>query len=118
MNKGHNQQKKLHVKKGDMVRVLSGVNKGKEGKVLVVYPARERLIIEGVNMRVRHVRPSQLYPSGGRIEQEMSIHISNVQPLDASGMPTRIGRRAIEDPETGKKRWVRYAVTTGDELDR
>lgn len=108
---------KLHIKKGDMVRVVGGNSKGKEGKVLVVYPAKERVIVEGVNMRVKHVRPSQLYPNGGRIEQEMPIHVSNVQPLDTNGNPTRVGRRAIEDPETGKKRWVRYAVTTGEELD-
>lgn len=110
-------QKKHHVKKGDSVRVLAGNSKGKEGKVLVVYPSDDRVIVEGVNMHIRHVKPSQLYPNGGRIDQEMSIHISNVQPLDSDGNPTRVGRRAIEDTDSGKRRWVRFAKTTDQELD-
>ena len=118
MPRKKNKQKKLHIKKGDMVRVISGNEKDKEGKVLVVYPQKERVIIEGVNLRVRHTRPNQLYPQGGRIEREMSVHASNVMPLDVNGDPTRIGRKQIEDPETGRGRWVRYAKTTGEELDR
>lgn len=118
MPRTKNKQKKLHVKKGDMVRVIAGNSKGLEGKVLRVFPETERLIIEGVNVRVRHTRPNQLYPSGGRIEREMPIHASNAMPLDGNGEPTRIGRKRIEDPETGKGRWIRYAKTTGEELDR
>ncbi len=117
MPRTKNQQKKLHVRKGDMVRVISGNDRGKEGKVLRVSPTSERIIIEGVNVRVRHTRPNQLYPQGGRIQQEMSIHISNVMPLDGNGEPTRIGRKKIEDADTGRGRWVRYAKTTGEELD-
>jgi len=112
-----NKRKKLHVKKGDMVRVLAGVDKGKQGKILKVFPSKERVIVEGVNVRVRHTRPNQMYPSGGRIEREMSIHLSNVQPLDANGDPTRIGRKRIEDVDSGKGRWIRYAKTTDEELD-
>lgn len=108
---------KLHVKKGDVVRVVAGNEKGKEGKILRVFPARDRVIVEGVNMRVRHMKPSQAYPQGGRVEREMAIHVSNVMPLDRKGVPTRVGRKAIEDTETGKLRWVRYAKTTGEELD-
>ncbi len=110
-------KKKLHIKKGDTVRVISGNEKGKQGKVLVVYPAKERVIVEGVNMRVRHMRPSQANPQGGRVKQELSIHASNVMPIDSNGDPTRVGRKAIVDPESGKRRWVRYAVSTGEELD-
>lgn len=109
---------KLHVKKGDRVRVLSGNFKGYEGRVLRVFPDKERVIIEGVNVRIRHTRPNQLYPQGGRIEQEHPIHASNVQPVDSDGVPTRIGRKRVEDPETGRGRWIRYAKTTGEELDR
>ena len=118
-----NLQKKLHVKKGDQValtKAITGVEpreKGFTGRVLKVYPKTERVVIEGVNVRIRHSKPSQANPNGGRIEREMPIHISNVMPLDNDGNPTRVGRKRIEDPETGKGRWVRVAKTTGDELD-
>ncbi|MDX1546998.1 MAG: 50S ribosomal protein L24, partial [Rhodothermales bacterium] len=88
-----------------------------EGRVLRVFPKTERVIVEGVNIRVRHTRPNQMYPNGGRIEREMPIHVSNVMPLDTDGNPTRVGRKRIEDPETGRGRWIRYAKTTGEELD-
>ena len=118
MPRTKNQQKKLHIRKGDMVRVLSGNDKGKEGKVLRVSRKQERVIVEGVNVRIRHTRPNQLHPQGGRIEQERAIHVSNVMPLDGNGDATRVGRKKIEDAETGRSRWVRFAVTTGEELDR
>lgn len=117
MPRTKNKQNKLHIRKGDMIRVLSGNDRGKEGKILRVYPEKHRVIVEGVNVRIRHTRPNQMYPQGGRIEQEMSIHASNVMPLDGNGEPTRIGRKKIEDPETGRGRWVRFAKTTGEELD-
>ena len=85
--------------------------------MLRVFPEKERIIIEGVNLRIRHTRPNQLHPQGGRIEQERAIHASNVMPLDANGEPTRIGRKRIEDVETGRSRWIRFAVTTGEEQD-
>lgn len=117
MPRKHNKQNKLHIRKGDMVRVLSGNDKGKEGKVLRVFLEKERVIVEGVNVRIRHTRPNQLYPQGGRIQQEMSIHASNVMPLDSNGEPTRVGRKRIEDADTGRSRWVRVAASTGEELD-
>ena len=126
MPRTKNKQKKLHVKKGDVVMLTKTITatevtndreKGYVGKVLKIYPESERVIVEGVNLRVRHTRPTQLYPQGGRIEREMPIHISNVQPLDANGDPTRIGRKWIEDPDTGRGHWIRYAKTTGEELD-
>ena len=82
MPRTKNTRKKLHVKKGDMVRVLTGIDKGKEGKILKVFPDKERIIVEGVNLRVRHTRPNQVYPQGGRVQREMPIHISNVQPIE------------------------------------
>lgn len=118
MPRTNNKQNKLHIKKGDRVRVVSGNYKGVEGKVLRVFPERERVIVEGVNLRIRHTRPNQAHPQGGRIEREMPIHASNVMPLDGNGDPTRVGRKRIEDAETGKGRWIRYAKTTGEELDR
>ncbi len=118
MPRTSNKQKKLHVKKGDRVRVISGNYKGMEGRILRVFPEKERVIIEGVNIRVRHTRPNQANPQGGRVEREMPIHASNTLPLDSKGEPTRIGRKRVQDPETGRGRWVRYAKTTGEELDR
>ena len=117
MPRTKNKQNKLHVRKGDMVRVIAGNEKGKEGKVLRVFREKERVIVEGVNMRVKHMKPNATYPQGGRVEREMSINISNVMPLDSSGVPTRIGRKKIADPDTGRSRWIRYAKTSGEELD-
>lgn len=109
---------KLHVRKGDDVRVISGNYRGVEGRILKVFPKKERLIVEGVNLRVHHMKPSQQNPDGGRIEKEVPIHASNVMPLDQNGDTTRVGRKRVEDPDTGKGRWVRYAKTTGEELDQ
>ncbi len=117
MQRTHNKQNKLHVKKGDRVRVISGNFKGTEGRILRVFPKKERVIVEGVNLRWRHTRPSAAQPQGGRVEREMPIHVSNVMPLDGSGNPTRVGRKRIVDPETGRGRWVRYAKTSGEELE-
>jgi len=70
---------KLHVKKNDMVVVLSGNDRGKSGKVLRVYPMKNRVIVEGVNIRKRHMRPTQSNPQGSIIEREFPIHASNVK---------------------------------------
>ncbi len=128
MPRTKNKQKKLHIKKGDTVMLTKVITsagslnadreKGYVGKILRIFPEKERVIVEGVNLRIRHTKPNQLYPQGGRIQREMPIHISNVMPLDSSGNRTRVGRKRIEDSETGKGRWIRYAKTTGEELDR
>ncbi|SHG66132.1 large subunit ribosomal protein L24 [Fodinibius roseus] len=117
MPRKNNRQKKLHVKKGDNVKVIAGNEKGKEGRVLAVFPAKERVLVEGVNMRVHHDKPTQENPQGGRIEREVAIHISNVMVIDPStGEPTRIGRKRIE--EDGGGRWVRYAKNSGEIIDK
>jgi large subunit ribosomal protein L24 len=108
---------KLHVKKGDDVRVTAGNYNGVEGRILKVFPEEDRVIVEGVNVRVHHMQPSQQNPDGGRVEKELPIHVSNVMPIDSNGDTTRVGRKRVEDPDTGKGRWVRYAKTTGEELD-
>lgn len=107
----------MHVKRGDYVRVIAGNFKDEEGKVLKVFPNEDRVIVEGVNVRVRHEPPSQQNPQGQRVEREAPLHVSNVMPLDQNGEPTRVGRKRIEDPDTGRGQWVRYAKTTGEELD-
>ena len=127
MPRTKNKQKKLHVKKGDTVVLTKRITahgggqndrpKGYQARVLEVYPARERILVEGVNLRLKHTKPNQANPNGGRIEAERPIHVSNVMAVDGSGNPTRVGRKRVEDAATGKGRWVRYAKTTGEELD-
>ncbi|MEI8185577.1 MAG: 50S ribosomal protein L24 [Chlorobiaceae bacterium] len=70
---------KLHVKKNDSVVVISGNDKGKAGKILKVFPLKSRVIVEGVNIRKRHMRPTQGQPQGSIIEREFPIHASNVK---------------------------------------
>ena len=96
---------KLHIKKGDMVFVNAGDSRGQQGKVLSVDAAKQRAIVEGVNMCKKATKPNAKNPQGGLLEQEAPIHISNLQPIDPkSGKPTRVGRKADEN---GKL--VRYA---------
>jgi len=73
---------KVHVKKNDEVVVIAGANKGKRGRVIVVEPKVQRVIVEGVRMIKKHMRKSQQYPNGQIIEREGSIHISNVMKAD------------------------------------
>ncbi|MDY0200452.1 MAG: 50S ribosomal protein L24 [Bacteroidales bacterium] len=104
--------KKLHVKKGDMVFVNAGEYKGKQGKVLEMLVKKERAIVEGVNIISRHTKPNATYPQGGIIKKEAPIHISNLMLVDpTSGKPTRIGRRRNE-----KDKLVRYSKKSGEEI--
>ena len=98
---------KLHIKKGDMVYVNAGDNKGQQGKVLEVDPAKQRAIVEGVNLCKKATKPNAKNPQGGIVEQEAPIHISNLQVLE----PTRIGRKA-----DAKGKLVRYAKKSGEEI--
>lgn len=116
MPRKKNKQKKLHVKKGDNVKVIAGNDKGREGRVLAVFPKKERVLIEGINMRVHHEKPSQQNPQGGRMSREAPVHVSNVMVIDpATGKPARIGRKRIE--EEGSGRWVRYSKKSGEIID-
>ncbi len=128
MPRTKNKQKKLHVKKGDIVALTKAITssealgmdrpKGYQARVLKVYRAKERVLVEGVNVRYKHTKPDQANPNGGRIEAERPIHASNVLPVDGNGKPTRVGRKLVTDPNTGKGRWLRVARTTGLELDQ
>lgn len=69
---------KLKIKKGDQVRVIAGQDKGKSGRVLAVYPKEMRILVEGINIRIKHEKPNQQNQQGGRVEKEMPIHYSNV----------------------------------------
>jgi large subunit ribosomal protein L24 len=93
----------MHVKKGDTVQVISGDSKGVTAKVLRVIPEKDRLVVEGVNLAYKHVRPSQKNPQGGRIRIEKPIHLSNVLPVSPkSGKGTRV--RFKTDGKGNKKR--------------
>ena len=103
---------KLHIKKGDMVYVNAGDNKGQQGKVLKVEVSKQRAIVEGVNLVKKATKPNAKNPQGGIVEQEAPIHISNLQVLDPqSGKPTRVGRRA-----NAEGKLVRYAKKSGEEI--
>ena len=100
------------IKKGDNVMVVTGKDKGKTGEVLSVLPAKERLLVRGVNIVKRHTKPSQTAP-GSIIERENAIHISNVALVDpTSNKATKIGFRILED---GRK--VRFAKSSSEILD-
>ncbi len=117
MPRKYNKQKKLHVKKGDEVLVIAGNDKGKRGRVLTVYNSKEKALIEGINMRTHHEKPTQENPQGGRLKREAPVHISNVMVIDpTTDEPTKIGRKRVE--EEGNGRWVRYGKVSGEILDK
>ncbi len=105
-------QKKLHIKKGDTVQVITGESKGVQGRVLEVFRRKDRAIVEGVNMVSKHTKPNADQPNGGIVKKEAPVHISNLLLIDpSSGEPTRIGRRRNDE---GKL--VRYAKKSGEEI--
>jgi len=100
-------QKKLHVKVGDTVKVISGTSKGTEGKILRIDRKKNRAIVEGVNMVKKHVKPSASNPQGGIEESEAGIHISNIM-LVVNGVASKVGRK----DENGKL--VRFLKKNGE----
>jgi large subunit ribosomal protein L24 len=104
--------KKLHIKKGDTVFVNAGEDRGKTGRVLEVITAKNRAIVEGINMVSKHTKPNAEHPQGGIIKQEAPVHVSNLQVVDpVNGGPTRIGRRLND-----KQKLVRYSKKSGEEI--
>jgi len=104
----------MKIKKGDMVQVIAGKDKGAQGRVIEAYPQRDRVLVEGVNRVKKHVANSyneRGAESGGIVTQEAPIHVSNVMILDSEGTPTRVGYRFDED---GKK--VRVAKSNGKDI--
>jgi len=103
---------KVHVRKGDMVLVIRGKSAGRKGKVLEVFPAKSRVIIEGVNKVKRHTKPTRSMPQGGIMEKEAAVHSSNVMLFcDKCNSPTRVGKIILED---GSK--VRQCKRCGEAL--
>jgi len=112
MEKKIKSQPKLKIRKGDLVQVTAGDSKGKQGQVLEVQLANNRVIVEGANMVSKHTKPSTAAPNGGIIKKEASLHISNVMLVDAkSGKPTRVGKKKNAD---GKS--IRIAKKSGEEI--
>ena len=104
----------MKIKKGDMVQVIAGKDKGAQGRVIEAYPKRERVLVEGVNRVKKHVANSyneRGAESGGIVTQEAPIHVSNVMVVDSDGTPTRVGYRFDEN---GKK--VRVAKSNGKDI--
>jgi len=103
----------LNVKKGDRVVVIAGKDKGKVGEVIAAYPREERVVVQGVNKVKKHQRATAAN-AGGIVEQEASIHVSNVAHVDPKdSKPTRVGVKVLED---GRK--VRVAKRSGEVIDR
>ena len=100
----------MHIVKGMTVKVISGNHKGQSGKVLDIFPKKMKAIVEGVNFRKRSVRPTQDNPSGGYVDREAPLHLSNLMVLH-NDQATRIGYKKLEN---GKK--VRVSVKTREEL--
>ncbi len=105
-------QKKLHIRKGDIVIVNSGEYKGQQGRVLEIDKNKTKAIVEGVNMVSKHTKPNADNPQGGIIKKEGPIHISNLNVVDPStGEAARIGRKRNE-----KNKLVRYSKKSGEEI--
>jgi large subunit ribosomal protein L24 len=105
----------MKIRKSDNVMIISGNDKGKTGKVLKVFPKVSRVIVEGINLRKRHTKPSQRNPQGGILEKESPIHVSNVMLIDPkTNEPTRIGAQIILDEKTGKKKRARVSRVSGE----
>lgn len=101
------------IRKGDRVVVITGADKGKRGEVLAVRPKDDRAIVQGVNIAKRHTKAQGMGKPGGIIEQEATIHLSNLALIDPkTDKPTRVGFRVLED---GRK--VRFARGSGDVIE-
>jgi large subunit ribosomal protein L24 len=110
MERTTNKQPKLHIKRGDTVKVLAGDDKGKSGKVLEVNLEKRRALVEGVNIMTKHEKPSAGKPEGGIKKVEAPIHISNLMLIDpATGNATRTGRKL-----NAKDKLQRYSKKTGE----
>lgn len=102
----------MKIKKGDTVKVITGKDKGKEGKVISSQGGR--VLVEGINMVTKHSKANQANPNGGIIHQEAPIDVSNVMYVH-KGQTTRVGFKTVEDKKGTRK--VRFAKSTGDVID-
>ncbi|MFA6260350.1 MAG: 50S ribosomal protein L24 [Bacteroidia bacterium] len=112
MERKFNTQPKLKIRKGDMVQVIAGDDKGKKGRVLEVISETNRVLVEGINIVSRHTKPNAQNQQGGIIKKEAPLNISNVKVLDKGGKATRVGRKLND---AGKL--VRYSKKSGEVID-
>ena len=101
----------MKIKKGDMVKIISGNDKGKTGRIIKTFLSKDRILVEGVNIVKKHSRPSQENPQGAILEKELSIHVSNTAYLKGDKI-TKIGNKKLDD---GIK--VRFSKSTNENLD-
>ena len=105
-------RRKFHVKTGDTVYVIAGKDKGKTGKVIRVLRDKNKALVEKLNLVKRHSRPSQKNPTGGIIEKEAPIHLSNLMPYDPTvKRPVRVGYKVLPTKEK-----IRYSKKSGEEI--
>jgi large subunit ribosomal protein L24 len=110
MVRKRNKQPKLHIKKGDTVKVLSGESRGKQGRVLSVLIKESKALVEGINIVSKHTKPNAASPQGGIVKKEAPVHLSNLMLIDpATGKPTRTGRKFNEE-----NKLVRFSKKTGE----
>ena len=103
---------KLHIRKGDMVEVISGVDAGKRGRVLKVLPQKDRALVEGVNFIKRHTKPSTKNQQGGIIEKESPLHAAKLMLVDPQTEErTRIRRKRLDDGS-----YIRVATKSGEQI--
>ena len=100
--------KKVKIKKGDIVKVIAGNQKGTQGKVLKVVAAKNKAIVEGINVVKKHNKPSANNPQGGVIEKELFIDISNISLITSKGEVTRVGYRMEKENK------VRYSKKSNE----
>lgn len=100
---------KLKIKSGDNVRVMAGDHKGEEGKVVVIFPSKNRAIVEGVNMVSKHTKPSAQNPQGGIVKKEAAIHMSNLMLLEG-GEVTKVGYRMEADKKVRVSKKTNKAI--------
>lgn len=102
----------MHIKVNDKVKVISGKDKGKEGIVLAVFPKKERVLVEGINIAKKHRKATQGNANGGIIEEEVAVHVSNVMLIDPkTNEPTKVGYKFENDKK------VRFSKKTGEIID-
>ena len=101
----------MKIRKGDMVKIISGNDKGKTGRIIKVFPNKDRILVEGINIVKKHSRPSQENPQGGILEKELSIHVSNAMYLNGN-KPTKIGIKRIKDENK-----TRFSKSTNKDID-
>ena len=101
----------MKIRKGDMVKIISGNDKGKTGRIIKVFLNKDRILVEGVNIVKKHSRPSQENPQGAILEKELSIHVSNAMYLNGN-KPTKIGIKRIKDENK-----TRFSKSTNKDID-